>query len=515
MKRKGNDSMKRKILLGLLLSAGLWMEAGNMSLAADISVDEAHFPDAAFRSYVFEKIDSNHDGQLSEEEIASVTVITFEEGDAEGCESLEGIKYFTNLDALHCSNRELKTLDVSGMDKITILDCSDNQLTELNLEGVNNIVNLYCYNNHLTSLNVENSEGAMILNCMNNQLTELKWQEDFYQVTCCNNELRSLDSPGSAQYVDACFNYITEPKGKIGSSIDKSLDEAGIIICKYSPRKTYTFVINSDTKSLPKELFGYNLELRNGGILTQVSVFDNLDSLSPHKIKGTEGVYYSEEDGCVYFDEFSGNTLHASMTVEGNDENSDIIIPVDIKRVPFADVNTGDWYAESAAFVNERGIMTGMNDTEFGPGVKLSRAQFATILYRMEGEPEVAYDPAAFPDVREGQFYTAPAMWAKSTGVISGYEDGRFGPADEITREQMAVMMYRYANMRGLDISSEGDMSGFPDAGQVSAFADKEVKWAVGAGLIKGDGGNVNPQGTAERAQCATIIMRFMEGYGL
>ena len=75
--------------------------------------------------------------------------------------------------------------------------------------------------------------------------------------------------------------------------------------------------------------------------------------------------------------------------------------------------------------------------------------------------------------------------------------------------------MYRYANMRGLDISSEGDMSGFPDAGQVSAFADKEVKWAVGADLIKGDGGNVNPQGTAERAQCATIIMRFMEGYGL
>ena len=159
--------------------------------------------------------------------------------------------------------------------------------------------------------------------------------------------------------------------------------------------------------------------------------------------------------------------------------------------------------------------MTVMNDSEFGPGVKLSRAQFATILYRMEGEPEVAYDPAAFPDVREGQFYTAPAMWAKSTGIISGYEDGRFGPADEITREQMAVMMYRYANMRGLDISSEGDMSGFPDAGQVSAFADKEVKWAVGAGLIKGDGGNVNPQGTAERAQCATIIMRFMEGYGL
>ena len=184
-------------------------------------------------------------------------------------------------------------------------------------------------------------------------------------------------------------------------------------------------------------------------------------------------------------------------------------------ELPFTDVSQEDWYRDAAGYVFSRGIMTGMNDTEFGPSVKLSRAQFATILYRMEGEPEVAYYPAAFPDVREGQFYTAPAMWAKSTGVISGYEDGRFGPADEITREQMAVMMYRYAKMLGLDTSSEGDMSGFPDAGQVSPFADREVKWAVGEGLIKGDGGNVNPQGTAERAQCATIIMRFMEGYGL
>ncbi len=186
-----------------------------------------------------------------------------------------------------------------------------------------------------------------------------------------------------------------------------------------------------------------------------------------------------------------------------------------VPGMSFTDTKPGDWYYDAASYVYEKGIMMGMNEKEFGPSVKLSRAQFATILYRMEGEPEVAYDPSTFPDVADGQFYTAAAMWAKNTGVISGYEDGRFGPADEITREQMAVMMYRYANMCGLDTSVEGDMSVFPDAGRVSPFADKEVKWTVGEGLIKGDGGNVNPQGTAERAQCATIIMRFMEGYGL
>ena len=187
---------------------------------------------------------------------------------------------------------------------------------------------------------------------------------------------------------------------------------------------------------------------------------------------------------------------------------------VDMKH-PFVDVHEGDWYQQAAGFVYSKGIMTGMNETEFGPSVKLSRGQFATILYRMENEPEAWYDAAAFPDVSDGQFYTGPAMWAKDSGVISGYDDGRFGPADEITREQMAVMMFRYADMLGLDTTTRGDMGAFPDADRVSPFADEAVRWAVGMGFIKGDGGFVNPQGTAERAQCATIIMRFMEGYGL
>lgn len=184
-------------------------------------------------------------------------------------------------------------------------------------------------------------------------------------------------------------------------------------------------------------------------------------------------------------------------------------------EIPFSDVKEADWYYDAADFVFSRGIMTGMNDTEFGPSVKLSRAQFATILYRMEGEPETAYDETAFSDVADGMFYTQPVMWAKGKGVIKGYEDGRFGPADENTREQMAVLMYRYAQMKGLDLSASDDLSGFPDADKVSGFAEKEMKWAVGKGLIQGDGGKINPQGTAERAQCATVIMRFMEAYGL
>ena len=123
--------------------------------------------------------------------------------------------------------------------------------------------------------------------------------------------------------------------------------------------------------------------------------------------------------------------------------------------LPFVDVNDGDWYQDAVKFVYARNIMTGMNEAEFGPGVRLSRGQFATILYRMQGTPEVWYDWEAFSDVSEGQFYTEAVMWARDTGVITGYEDGRFGPADEITREQMALMMFRYANYLQLDTAAK------------------------------------------------------------
>ncbi len=220
--------------------------------------------------------------------------------------------------------------------------------------------------------------------------------------------------------------------------------------------------------------------------------------------------------GDVYFGAMLCELANGETRYIYSDERGQWNLKIQDKAgIPFTDVHAGDWYYDAADYVFSRKIMTGMNRKEFGPGVTLSRAQFATILYRMEDEPETGYDGGAFPDVADGQFYTCPAMWAKDTGVISGYEDGRFGPADTITREQMAVMMFRYANMLELDTSDRGNIGEFPDAGSVSSFAEEAIQWAVGKGLIKGDQNRINPQGSAERAQCATIIMRFMESYGL
>ena len=179
----------------------------------------------------------------------------------------------------------------------------------------------------------------------------------------------------------------------------------------------------------------------------------------------------------------------------------------------FIDVNEGDWYYDTVNSVYERGLMTGLTDTVFGPADNLVRAQFATIVYRLEGCPEVDYKDA-FPDVPENAWFMKAVIWANEAGVVTGYTDsGLFGPADNITREQMAVMMYRYVNKKGYDLGEKADFSSYPDAGSVSEFAYEAMRWCVGNRIITGDNGMLNPQGYANRAECATIVSRFLKLY--
>ena len=189
------------------------------------------------------------------------------------------------------------------------------------------------------------------------------------------------------------------------------------------------------------------------------------------------------------------------------------------KELPYEDVKESDWFYNEVAYNYYEEIMTGMDPTHFGPYVVLPRAQFATILYRMNGEPDVTYT-AKFPDVPDGQFYSTAVLWAAEAKVVTGYTDsGYFGTNDPITREQMVVMMYRYADYKKYDISKSTDISSFSDAGQVSEFAEKAMKWAVENGIIEGkkntDGSyRLDPQGSTSRAECAIIIQRFMEKFG-
>ena len=184
-------------------------------------------------------------------------------------------------------------------------------------------------------------------------------------------------------------------------------------------------------------------------------------------------------------------------------------------EIPFHDVYMTDWFYESVKYVYDNGLMTGLNETTFGPYENLARAQFAVILHRMNGSPDMEYTNK-FPDVADNQWYTDAILWASDIGVVTGYEDtGKFGPGDNINREQMAVMMYRYANYLGYDTSARADISKYTDAGNVNEFAKEAMSWAVGEGIITGkyNETQLDPQGNASRAECATIIMRFVENY--
>ena len=177
---------------------------------------------------------------------------------------------------------------------------------------------------------------------------------------------------------------------------------------------------------------------------------------------------------------------------------------------PFTDVPDTAWYNQAVGYVYGSGMMSGTDSTAFSPDSPTSRGMIVTILHRMQGTPSAS--GASFADVPAGQWYADAVAWASANKIVSGYENGNFGPDDPITREQMAAILYRYAAYNRYDSTASGDVSVFSDGDKVSAYALDAVSWAVGAGLLQGAGGNtLSPNGGATRAQAATILMRFCE----
>lgn len=203
-------------------------------------------------------------------------------------------------------------------------------------------------------------------------------------------------------------------------------------------------------------------------------------------------------------------TVQKTFTIKNATVDPPVITPP--TENPFDDVTEQDWFYDNVMDVYEKKLMTGKTAARFAPSEELVRAQFAVILYRMEGSPEVAYK-GSFPDVPESQFYTEAVIWASENGIITGYTStGMFGPNDKITREQMATMMYRYAKYKGYDIETDSSyISSFADCSQVQVYAQDGMSWCVKNKIITGDGktGLLLPQGDTVRAVCATIISRF------
>lgn len=173
----------------------------------------------------------------------------------------------------------------------------------------------------------------------------------------------------------------------------------------------------------------------------------------------------------------------------------------------YSDIDYGQWYLESIAWVAQRGFMSGLSGTtQMAPYGTTSRAMVVTMLCRVSGGVTGSVGSLAFPDVSRNEWYSGTIAWGVQNGLVSGYGDGTFRPDQDVTREEAAIFLMRYAQMRGLDTSARADLSAYPDDDEVSPWGAQAMSWAVATGIISGVDGHLNPQGTAYRCEFAAML---------
>ncbi len=178
---------------------------------------------------------------------------------------------------------------------------------------------------------------------------------------------------------------------------------------------------------------------------------------------------------------------------------------------PFTDVKTGDWYYDAVKYASQNGLFNGTTATTFGPNTDMTRAMLVTVLYRLEGKPTVT-GTNTFTDVKSGEWYTDAVLWANANNIVGGYGNGLFGTNDSVTREQMALILHRYAQYKGYDVSRTTALSAYTDASGISSYAQIAMKWANAEELITGrTTTTLAPAGSATRAEVASILMRFVD----
>ena len=179
-----------------------------------------------------------------------------------------------------------------------------------------------------------------------------------------------------------------------------------------------------------------------------------------------------------------------------------------VEDTGFSDVAADAWYADAVTYVRDNGLMSGTSDTTFTPGGTMTRGMLVTTLYRMAGSPSLENEDLGYPfaDVPGDAWYADGVYWARLAGVVGGYSEDQFGPDDPVTREQIAVILWRYAGSPAAESGTD-----FADEGSISAYAAQAVDWARTNGIVNGvEGNRFLPQSSATRAQVATILRNYL-----
>lgn len=224
---------------------------------------------------------------------------------------------------------------------------------------------------------------------------------------------------------------------------------------------------------------------------------------------------YTKESGMSHYGGGSSGGKNNNTNTSDQNKNDDTLKPNennDNSAISFDDVKTDGWYYKAVSFVCGKNIMRGTGEKLFEPDGLLNRAMFVTILYRMESEPSAS--AIRFSDVKNGEWYTKAVAWASENGIVNGISDSEFAPEDNITREQMAAIIYRYIKFKGEDVSvgENTNILSYDDAEDISEYAIPAFCYVGGAGIMSGrTQSTLNPTGTATRAEAATVIMRMFD----
>lgn len=273
---------------------------------------------------------------------------------------------------------------------------------------------------------------------------------------------------------------VTDNSGNSGSSslkpTVKPSDNGSVAVTPQNPNKGDTVTIT------PKPDEGY--------VVDDVAVKDKNGDTVPVTKKPDGSFSYTQPDGKV------------TITVTFKPENKDL---------PFTDVPENIWYRDDVRYVYEKGLMDGTGKDSFAPYAETTRGMIVTILWRLENQPKAAKN-MSFNDVLESKYYYAPVKWAAEKEIVLGYDAQTFAPDTPITRQQLAAILYRYAAYKGYDVASLADLGSFTDEKSVDLWAKTAMSWAAAKGLITGtDNNDLDPRGSADRAQTAAILHRFCE----
>ena len=297
-----------------------------------------------------------------------------------------------------------------------------------------------------------------------------------------NGNVVDKSSGGSSHRYDNYITVITPKNGEVSVSDDWAYEDDKI-----------TLTITPDD--------GYEVD--------KIEIVDDEgDKIDAKKVDDEDNKYTFRMANCdvtvtVTFKEEGKTTEDTDKEEDKDDEET--------TELNFTDVKESDWFFKGVEYVVDKDIMSGVSENQFDPSGKLTRAMLVQMLYNMESRPACDAENA-FMDVPVGQWYTDAVIWANDAKIVSGMGEGLFAPNMEITREQMVAMLYNYAKYKGYDVTASAGLSAFADTASVSAWAQPAMQWAVAEGYISGMGDNqLAPQGTATRAEIASVIMRFME----